>query len=71
MNASLHHIVAQLRIEEMRHQAERARRARDPETTRTWSASRHTRARTWAARHWHRPASTGVGTAAQPGQVPR
>jgi hypothetical protein len=71
MNTSLHHIVAQLRIEEMRHQAERARCARDPETAHTWGASRHTRARTWAARHWHRPGATGVGTSSRPGEMPR
>jgi hypothetical protein len=71
MNTSLHHIVAQLRIEEMRHQAERARCARDPEAERTWSASRHTRARTWAARHWHRPPATGAGRTGRPGEVPR
>jgi hypothetical protein len=71
MNPSLHHIVAQLRIEEMRYQAERARCARDPEAARTWSAWRRTRARTWAAGHWHRPAATRTGTAARPGEVPR
>jgi hypothetical protein len=71
MNTSLHHIIAQLRIEEMRHQAARARCARDPEAARTWSACRNTRARTWAARHWHRPAAPGAGAPARPGEVPR
>jgi hypothetical protein len=33
MNTALHHIVAQLRIEEMRHEADRARRARSAEVT--------------------------------------
>jgi hypothetical protein len=51
MNTSLHHIVAQLRIEEMRHEAERARRQRSPETTRSPSASRRSLTRAWAQRH--------------------
>jgi hypothetical protein len=71
MNTSLHHIIAQLRIEEIRHQAARARCARDPEAARTWSVPRHTLARTWAARHCHRPAATAAGTAGRPGEVPR
>ena len=73
MTNSLHHIVAQLRMEEIRHQAERARRARDPEAARTSSPSRHARVRSWAARHWPHPAATGTGAgaAAQPGEVPR
>jgi hypothetical protein len=71
MNTSLHHIIAQLRIEEMRHQAARARCARDPEAARTWSPSRHARARTWAARHWHRPTATGASASARPSEVPR
>jgi hypothetical protein len=71
VNTSLHHIVAQLRIEEMRHQGECARRARDPDAARPSSASRRNRTRTWAARHWHRPGATGAGTPARPGEVPR
>ncbi len=69
---SLHHLVAQLRMEEMRQQAERARRAHDLDTARTSSAPRHIRARTWAARHWpHHPAATLTGAAARHGEAPR
>jgi hypothetical protein len=68
---SLHHLIAQVRMEEMRQQAERARRAHDLDTARTSSAPRHTRARTWAARLWSHPAATGTGTAARTGEAPR
>jgi hypothetical protein len=70
MNTSLHHIVAQLRIEEMRHEAQRARRARIHETP---SASPRSRVLAWADRHRHRAPTTGMGTAARPGapEAPR
>lgn len=71
MNTSLHHLVAQLRMDEMRHQAERARRARDLDNERMSAAPGHTRAHTWASRHWHHPAAAGTGTATRPGEVPR
>jgi hypothetical protein len=66
MNTALHHIVAQLRIEEMRHEADRARRARSAETAQLPSAPR-SRVRTWASRHRHRAAATRMSAAARPG----
>lgn len=67
MNTALHHIVAQLRIEEMRHEADRARRARSAETAQPPSASPRSRARPWASRHRHRAAATRMSAAARPG----
>lgn len=68
MNPTLHHLVAQLRMEEIRQQAERARNSDDECTS---SPPRRTRARTWVARHWHHPAAAGTRTRGQPGEVPR
>jgi hypothetical protein len=66
MNTSLNHIVAQLRIDEMRQAAERARRASNPETAREPWAFRAL-ARAWAARDRDRVSATGMSIAGRPG----